>query len=511
MAFVTTPSPLIVLGLEAADLHLITQWAKDGLLPTIASVMERGCWGRLAGPEMVSEHGVWVSLYSGLSRPQHGYYYWRPMKPGTYDLELADFQALGTLPFWTDVRGRPRKVAIIDPPEAHPQPGLPGVQLGNWAPHNARYATCSEPADLLDHLRRRFGSPMQVEERIESTPLADRTIHRGLLKQIEQKGAICRYLIGTDRYDLIVITFFESHVAGHQFLKYRSAEALALDGSLANALRDVYQAIDEQMGLVIEAVPEANVFVLSNVGLHEEYPSRKLLESFCRELGYKADARSPSVGLNTLNWALERVPRSWRLAARHHMPKRVLQRAQSEQFRTSTDWGRTTVFPIPSLYTGFLRVNLRGREPQGIVSPGREYVALLDRLEEDLTLLVDPRSNQPAVKKVTRTAELFDGDSPIWLPDVFVVWTPTGYLVEQVVHPNAVLVQEDLDFTRGSHHTHQGFVAAAGPGIRQGGCLGDVEVLDLAPTLLALMGESVPERMSGRAIESMILHRSAAD
>jgi predicted AlkP superfamily phosphohydrolase/phosphomutase len=150
-------------------------------------------------------------------------------------------------------------------------------------------------------------------------------------------------------------------------------------------------------------------------------------------------------------------------------------------------------------------VNLRGREPGGIVDPGQEYAELLDRVEEDLALLVDPRSNLPAVKKVTRTVDLFGGDPPIWLPDLFVVWVPTTYLVEKVVHPKAVLLQKNLDFTRGSHHTHRGFVAAAGPGIRRRNHLGDLEVLDLAPTFQTLLGEPILERMTGRAIESMLV------
>ncbi|MGH7543624.1 MAG: alkaline phosphatase family protein [Gemmatimonadota bacterium] len=503
MVTTATPPPLILFGLEAADFHLIQRWAEGGYLPNIAALMEGGCWGKLGGPEMVSEHGVWVSLYSGLSRPQHGYYYWRPLKPGTYDLQLADFIALGTLPFWAGLRERPKKVAIIDPPEGYPLEGLSGVQLANWAPHNARYATCSLPLDLLDELRGRFGPPMYVEEMVRSTPRADSSIHRGLLKQIEQKGAICRHLIGADRYDLVVTTFFESHVAGHQFLKYSSEDGTPGTG-LSNALRDVYQAIDEQLGRLIAVVPDANVFAISNVGLHEEYPSRDLLEAFCLELGYQVASRSRPARFDALTWVRDKMPRSWRFALRDRLPKRMLHRVKVGEYRAGTDWSRTTVFPVPSLYTGFLRVNLRGREPEGIVDQGREYAELLDRVEEDLGLLVDPRSKLPAVKKVTRTVDHFGGDPPLWLPDLFVVWAPTTYLVEKVVHPNAVLLQENLDFARGSHHTHHGFVAAAGPGIRRGGCLGNVQVLDLAPTFQALLEEPVLESMTGKAIDTML-------
>jgi hypothetical protein len=73
----TKTSPLVILDLDAGDPGFIQRWARAGGLPAIASIMERGCWGRTAGPELMSEHGVWVSLFSGISRSQHGYYYFR--------------------------------------------------------------------------------------------------------------------------------------------------------------------------------------------------------------------------------------------------------------------------------------------------------------------------------------------------------------------------------------------------------------------------------------------------
>ncbi|HUP00586.1 MAG TPA: alkaline phosphatase family protein [Gemmatimonadota bacterium] len=499
-------APLVILGMEAGDADRIEKWAMAGHLPTIASIMGRGCWGRLSGPEMVSEHGVWVSLFSGVSRSHHGYYYWRPLKPGTYELELTDFERLSTLPFWSSLRGGTKKAAIIDPPESHPLPGLSGVQLANWAPHNPRFATCAVPEALLDDLRRRFGPPMYIEEAVDSSVVRDQSIYQGLLKQIEQKGELCRYLASRDRYDLILVNFFESHVAGHQFLKYSLPGGADSDESgLSTAIQEVYGAIDRQMGLLLAELPAgSNVFIVSNVGLHEEYPSQKLLENFCRQLGYQASAQPRSPRLGALKWSRRLMPGSWRDAAKSRLPRDVRERLRAEQFRRATNWRETTAFPIPALYTGFLRVNLRGREPEGTVESNREYENLLDRLEDDLRRLVDPEANQPAVRKISRTIELFGGGPPVSLPDLFVEWSPTPYIMRRVEHPEAVLVQEDLDFTRGSHHTHHGFVAAAGSSIRKTGRLGDLEVLDLAPTFLSLLDEPVRPHMSGKGIEEMV-------
>lgn len=87
MAIDTKTSPLVILGFDVGDLDSIRRWAEEGYLPTIASIMKRGCWGRTTGPELVCSYSIWASMFSGVSRSQYGSYYFRQLKPGTYDLQ----------------------------------------------------------------------------------------------------------------------------------------------------------------------------------------------------------------------------------------------------------------------------------------------------------------------------------------------------------------------------------------------------------------------------------------
>ncbi len=250
--------PLVVLALDAADAGLIEQWADEGHLPTIKRLLDSGVQSRLTGPELVSENGIWVSLFSGLSRAQHGYYYWRPLKPGTYELELSNQRVDSAVPFWGHLRHTAMRVAVVDVPETHCTAGVPGVQIANWAPHNARFAGYSVPSSLFADLKTRFGSPLGVEEQVGSTFDEDVQIYKGLLKQIEQKAAICHHLLSRDRFDLVVLGFHESHIAGHQFWKYsdRSSVPVNSGGRLTHATRDIYQAIDRVFGDLLEQLPK---------------------------------------------------------------------------------------------------------------------------------------------------------------------------------------------------------------------------------------------------------------
>lgn len=508
MAVDTKTSPLVIFGLDAGDADLIGRWAQEGYLPAISSIMRRGCWGTLTGPEQITEHGVWISLLSGLSRAQHGYYHWRPLTPGTYELHCSDLREVDAPPFWARLQGRNKNVVTIDALEARPVAGLSGVQLANWATHNPQFDTCTEPADLLTELRRRFGPQLRVEEKVDGSTAQDGKTCRGLLEQIAQKGALSRHLVTTSHFDVVFVGFSEAHIAGHQFWRYRPeaqrADSAMAENELTHAIRNVYQAIDRQIGLLLRELPErSNVFVVSQVGIQDDYPNQRLLEAFCRQLGYQVPAEPAAFSLEPLALARRALPEAWRIALSRYLPRQTRERLLADQFRSGTNWSRTTAFPIPAFYTGFLRVNLRGREPEGIVEPGPEYEAVLNRLEADLRQLVDPQTGGPAVKRMARTVEVFGGDPPFSLPDLFVEWSPTPYLKSRVVHPKAELVQEKLDFQRNSHHTHSGFLAAAGPSLHGRGAIGEISLLDLAPTFLSLLGQPIPENLSGKMIEAI--------
>lgn len=373
--------PTVILGLDAGDPFFIERWAKDGHLPNIASIMAQGAWGRTAGPELISEHGAWVSIFSGLSRSRHGYYFFRQLVPHTYDLRSFTGRDVQAAPFWSFLQGTSKKVAIIDAPDCPLVPDLAGIQLANWGTHNNwdphHYPMASAPAELLHEVSRTFGSKRAALENHESGFREDREIHRALLNRIRTKGSLCRELVSRDAFDLIVTVFAESHVAGHQFWKYTPevpGNLGAPEHELTHAIRDVYRAIDAEVGLLLERLPrDSNVLVLSSVGMEDMFPTTGLARAFCRELGYQTPASTGGPSLNPLHLARRILPEAWRVRLSRRLPRETRERLLASQFRSSADWGKTVAFAIPSLYTSLFRVNLRGREPQGVVSSHDEY------------------------------------------------------------------------------------------------------------------------------------------
>jgi predicted AlkP superfamily phosphohydrolase/phosphomutase len=495
-------APLLVFGFDAGDPDLLLRWGHDGTLPALGSILRRGSWARMAGPEMISEHGMWVSITSGLSRAQHGYYYFRQLVPGTYDLAPERGRQLDVKPFWADYPDM--RVAVVDVPDiASPEPQL-GIQLSEWATHYPYFPPSAHPSDFLVRVTEDIGEPMIIHEDPESTYDTDREIYDRLMERVARKKRLCLELIESDRFDLIFIVFGECHTGAHQFWKYHrernSPNALC---DLSHAVRNIYQAIDSVLAAIMERLPaKAPAFVLSSVGMKDQWPAFGLNEAFCRQLGYQVTPEA-TASFQPLDLVRRLVPQVVRDQLSRFLSRDTQEKLISDKFRSSTDWSHTTAFSIPGYYTGQFRVNLRGREPNGIINPGAEYDELLDRMAADLEALVDPVTQKPAVKAVRRTDALFGGGPPQVLPDLFAEWADATHFVEYVVHPTTELRQTPCDFHRDTDHSQFGLVAAAGPAIAEHGDLGFVSPLDLVPTFLAHLGNPVPEHLSGQVIQKM--------
>ncbi len=500
-------APLVILGIDAGDPELIMRWASDGTLPNIGSIVRRGCFGKTAGPEMVSEHGVWVSLMSGISRAEHGYHYFRQLKPGSYTLAPVRGRELGVEPFWTRLPAE-KRIAVIDVPDiAAPRPH-PGLQLSEWATHYPYYPASSYPDELLARVGSEFGPQTVIHEDPASDYSEDRKLYAQLMERAAKKGRLCRSLLGEKSFDLVVAVFAEAHTGSHQFWRYRPGSNQPVpkehDGELTDAIKNLYQAIDAAFGEILALQPpDANVVLVSSVGMKSQWPAAGLSAAIPFALGYQFAPKGVSSGFDPLNLLRKMLPQSVRNALSGFLSSKARENLVSDKFSKATDWSRTRIFSIPSYYTSQFRVNLAGREPEGIVEPGAEYEKTLDEFEAELRKLVDPVTRRPAIKAIRRTQDLFGGDPPEILPDLFVEWEEADHFVARVQHPQGEIVQSQCEFHRGSDHSQFGFVAAAGPAIENNGDLGEVSLLDLTPTFLALLGQPPAEELAGKVLSSI--------
>jgi predicted AlkP superfamily phosphohydrolase/phosphomutase len=180
----------------------------------------------------------------------------------------------------------------------------------------------------------------------------------------------------------------------------------------------------------------------------------------------------------------------------------VFSRAKEAAFFSSFDWAATRAFALPWTYDGYLRINQRGREPFGTVDPGAERAQLLDEIEAMLSELRIADTDKPAVRYMVRTQDLYVGRESAELPDLMVFWHDDEPL-DAVESPRIGRVENRDIGVRGTH-TNRGAIFAWGPTVAPGPPLDGARDIDVAPTVLAMLGVDPPEQLDGRVIASLV-------
>ena len=191
---------------------------------------------------------------------------------------------------------------------------------------------------------------------------------------------------------------------------------------LGSTLDDVYTAIDVALQRVLDALPEqADVMLVSPVGMDVNTSRADMLPEMLRAIldPQEPDAAPAGGSIWRLRAAL---PTGMRARVARVLPERVALDLTARLELRGLDWSRTRAFAHPAENQGYVRLNLRGRERDGIVAP-EEADALMDEIADGVRTFTD-LDGQQAVESVERVAERFgSGTRADLLPDLIVRWT----------------------------------------------------------------------------------------
>jgi len=164
----------------------------------------------------------------------------------------------------------------------------------------------------------------------------------------------------------------------------------------------------------------------------------------------------------------------------------------------NVDWSRTKAY---ALGLGSIYVNLRGRERDGIVEKGPEYDAIVERICRELPLITDPETGEFPVCKVYKRDEMYSGYDPDLVPDLRASNNP-GYRVSWQTSlggvPDALVTVNRKPWS--GDHCSLDPKWVRGMFFSSRGLDGDVNILDVAPSVLTLLGEKKPPEMEGKVL-----------
>ncbi len=164
------------------------------------------------------------------------------------------------------------------------------------------------------------------------------------------------------------------------------------------------------------------------------------------------------------------------------------------------DWPRTTAWGEGGYYARVF-MNVKGREPEGVVEP-EEYEAVRDDLARRIAAIPDDQG-RPMATAVYKPEELY-GEPQGVAPDLIVVfddllWRSVG----TIGGDEGIQTLENDTGPDDANHAQDGLYIAAGPGVAAGGRI-DAHLLDIAPTVLEILGIEEPAGMRGTSMLAKI-------
>jgi predicted AlkP superfamily phosphohydrolase/phosphomutase len=493
----------IVIGLDALDLRLVEQWSAAGELPCMTQLLATCPTVKLSTPSRVLQGAVWPSLLTGASPGRHGLYLQQQLRNGTYALTDTFADHVRLKRFYQHLGDAGVSCGVADIPADHPARDIRGLQVVEWAPEFTFWRYETVPRSFARYIRSQIGlNPLTHHRNSGDSQESHAKLCAILEASTLMKVKLGRYLIGRKDLDLVFLVFGEAHKAGHFFWKYydpghpdhEDCAPLLKDGLLNS-----YRQIDRAVAELIALVPEDNLIVFADHGMQPAYRGDHLLEPILEKLGLlvrrpEAVRRAAASHASPLRAGASRLYRHGKSVLRRRLPRGLTAAlGRRRDSFPNIEWRQTRAFKLPTDRNSHIRINLKGREPLGIVAPGGDYNSLLDQIEAGFRALINPLTGRAAVEEVFRIRALFPGEHSEDLPDVSILWSAEAP-IDEVSSPELGTIRRPIREFRSGNHRAEGFLLARGPRFKEGPGEYAGHILQIAPTLLHLHGVAIPDQ-----------------
>ncbi len=457
-------SKVFVIGLDCAEPTLVfDRWRKH--LPNLSRLMAGGTYGELTSTIPAITVPAWASMLSSQDPGQLGVYGFRNRADRTYEnMSIATSRSIKADRVWDILSRAGKNVVVAGVPQTYPVRPVNGCLISSFLTPST-HSDYTYPASL----RR------EIEELVSGEYMFDvpqfRTENKDfLLEQIyelaDQHHEVIKHLMTTKPWDFFMhvdMGVDRIHHGLWRFFDPRHPQYVP-GNPYQNAIRDYYVHIDHQIGERLELLDDDTVVLVVS-----DHGSQAMIGGICFNEWLKQE------GYLVLEYQPEgTVPLE----------------------KCEVDWSRTLAWGSGGYYAR-LFLNVKGREPEGIVEAS-DYDRIRDELAERIAAITDPEGNNIG-SVAYRPEDIYQNVSNI-APDLIVYFGNLAWRSVGSLGLNSIHTFENDTGPDDANHAQQGLYITFDPKSQGLGHGPRRHLMDVAPTVLALMGVRVPGDMQGRSL-----------
>ena len=447
---------VLVIGLDGASPLLLEKWIED--LPTFKKFKERGLWGLSIPPIPAQTPVAWTTFMTGKNPGKHGIFSFAMRKPGTYERNIISPSMIGSETLWSILSNYGKRVGVVNVPMAAKEE-INGFMIPGFL---ARNEGVPYPREVKRRLEEKFGRTGIVIGDVETDILkrvkSDPNLFFKRINEItDELSEISLYLLEKENWDFFMAVFMGTDRIQHFFWKYIEEIHQEKESEYGLKIKKYYQKLDQIIDKFLSAIPKDTLTIL--LSDHGFCPIQKevLLNDYLKKKGI-LKVRGGKIDL---------------------------ERSKAVSYGYGDLW-----------------LNVKGREPKGVIQQGEEYNEVREEIIQFLeNLEID---GEKPIKKVLKREEIYLGPLIRNAPDLMTIFN-TGWQaarrLETTKKSKKEYVNETPMWSGGHDGAHDpidvpGFLAIIGSGIKGRKAI-RANLYDLAPTILSTYGIPIPVDMDG--------------
>ena len=435
---------VVMLGLDGTPQSTLLEMFEAGVMPNFKSLVDEGTLRQMDASTPAISSISWTSFMTGKNPAKHRIFGFIDLQKNSYKFRFPNYTTCSSPAFWDVLAKSGKRSIVINQPSTYPAKEMNGICIAGFVAIDLKKAVY--PPSVLPKLEK-SGYKIDVDSN-KARENMDGFVE-DLFDVLDKRIATIKDLYANEKWD-----YFQGVITGTDRLQHFLWAAYEdKDHKYHDAFLEYYRRVDKFVGEMADKVGDSATFMMMSdhgfTGIKKEIA----LNCWLRENGYLKFEKEPPDSLEEIS------PESRAFALD---PSRIF-------------------------------INTKGRFPKGSVEPGAKEKELIAELVEKCRHIRLPDNGEEIIETVNTREEIYKGPYIDEAADI--VLTPKWHYDMKGTTRKMEFAGTGI-FT-GMHTHDDAFFYIRRKDVREDK---KVNVIDLAPTILTLMGSEVPADMDGTAL-----------
>lgn len=479
-----------IIGLDGCTWKIIKPMMDNGAMPVLKRLMENSASGNLKSTVPPVTAPAWVSFQTGVNPGKHGILDFKSFNPNNKKINLVNSSNINIKTIWELASDAGKKIIAINVPVTYPPRPVNGIIVGDMLS-----PVVDENFVYPKEVYHRFisGSAYKISgARVDKLALA--SIESFIQEQIDVEEArfnLARKLMREYDWDLFMVHNQMMDIIQHAFYPYLDPSSGRYSKEKFMKISEFYKKTDEFIGdLIKDLDQDTTVMIISDHGSAEVncYVNLNtwLFKNGHLRFTYMRLFADVLTALRKFKFLSNLIKKILIILMRRPTQIAEFSGKASSKF---INWDKSKAFSANGSIWGNFYCN------------NKETTL---KICKELERWHDPLNKRKIVKNIYRREEVFSGPYLNNLPEIFLEPNEGYAFCTPLIKSMRMFQRPSLSrYERVGTHDLNGILLVKGSNIIKNKYDIQADIIDLAPTILGILGLSVPQYMDGRVLNEI--------